>query len=654
MVFQKVKLGAFAMMLRCACLSICLVLCRGIVASESYTGGVGDPQLMTDHPFYKGELSCSTFERLFATQAGQYSRITGRKADNDEDKAIASWFWRGTHYVHCSLLGEPDVFAVGKPEVVREYWAGLFSYGHGMCQETHYQYTAEMEELLGHCHSRAVGLEGHTSFEVFVAGADYGKGKWVLLDQDINTVCFDKEQKLMMNIEEIKKTPRGEYTTRRAAKDNRGWLPELCAGDGGLYYSGTKFDAPLSGYSGAPPMVNLRPGESLRRFPRPGLGAGPNGTLVYWGNSLDGMKGPNRHTAYTNDPTNFFNATARPRSEPDPAKRARYGNAVFTYTPNFEDDSYKAGVAAEDNSSVIFEHNSPFVIAAKPIQKCNQPGCTLGLVIKGKASCKVSISTDAMKTFSEPVDLTDGLDLTDLVKGHYQYWLKFGAPAKDLAGKEISVMTCCMANGYVMPQLKGDGAQVTFNASGLAVETIGPQADAIAKNIVDGAMNKDNFTVKMKTPHGEKIKTVCWAVRSPTGCPPKPDLAFKAEYSADGKTWKVLRENWHVNPPDPYKPPDTWSQSFFYGTKDIGDEGLSEVLVKVSNNLGKTYQMGQFSLTYETPNTGSTKVTYCWEEDGKQKTAEHGYAPGAKMDSSWKIDTGKDPKLLWVEMTATK
>jgi hypothetical protein len=31
--------------------------------------GVGDPQIRTDHPWYLGELACSTFERLFATQA---------------------------------------------------------------------------------------------------------------------------------------------------------------------------------------------------------------------------------------------------------------------------------------------------------------------------------------------------------------------------------------------------------------------------------------------------------------------------------------------------------------------------------------------------------------------------------------------------------
>jgi hypothetical protein len=67
-------------------------------------GNVGDPQFMTGHPFWQGELSCSTFPRLFQTQAELYSRVTGRRADNDEDKALASWLWRNTHYFHCALL----------------------------------------------------------------------------------------------------------------------------------------------------------------------------------------------------------------------------------------------------------------------------------------------------------------------------------------------------------------------------------------------------------------------------------------------------------------------------------------------------------------------------------------------------------------------
>ena len=39
----------------------------------------GDPQVKTDHPWYPGELACSTFERLQATQAEVYERVVGRK-----------------------------------------------------------------------------------------------------------------------------------------------------------------------------------------------------------------------------------------------------------------------------------------------------------------------------------------------------------------------------------------------------------------------------------------------------------------------------------------------------------------------------------------------------------------------------------------------
>ena len=38
---------------------------------------VGDPQVRTDHPWYPGELACSTFDRLFAAQAALYERVTG-------------------------------------------------------------------------------------------------------------------------------------------------------------------------------------------------------------------------------------------------------------------------------------------------------------------------------------------------------------------------------------------------------------------------------------------------------------------------------------------------------------------------------------------------------------------------------------------------
>src|SRR3954453_10174022 len=111
-----------------------------------------DPQLKTDHPWYPGELSCSTFDRLFKTQAELYRRGTGRSADTDEDKALASWYWRNLHYAH-GEEGAPDCFgngygdgdSGGKGDWNREYWTGLFAHGFGLCGTTHSQYTAEMD-----------------------------------------------------------------------------------------------------------------------------------------------------------------------------------------------------------------------------------------------------------------------------------------------------------------------------------------------------------------------------------------------------------------------------------------------------------------------------------------------------------------------------
>src|SRR5258706_10012054 len=61
---------------------------------------VGDPQIKTDHPWYPGELAYSTFEELFATQAKQYQQAVGTTPATEEEKALASWFWRNTHYWH--------------------------------------------------------------------------------------------------------------------------------------------------------------------------------------------------------------------------------------------------------------------------------------------------------------------------------------------------------------------------------------------------------------------------------------------------------------------------------------------------------------------------------------------------------------------------
>ena len=100
---------------------------------------VGDPQVRTDHPWYPGELACSTFPRLFATEAEVYRRVTGITPVTDEQKALASWLWRNTHYWHAEE-GAEDLwgrgFTAGLDMRSREYWTGLFADGCGVCGTT--------------------------------------------------------------------------------------------------------------------------------------------------------------------------------------------------------------------------------------------------------------------------------------------------------------------------------------------------------------------------------------------------------------------------------------------------------------------------------------------------------------------------------------
>src|SRR5437016_14506064 len=169
---------------------------------------VGDPQVRTDHPWYPGELSCSTFERLFATQAEQYRRVTGKLPRSDEEKALASWLWRNTHYFH-SEEGAEDLwgqgFTKGTDLRTREYWTGLFAHGFGLCGTTHSQWVAEMEALLGHNRGRGVGCAGHNTFEVFLTGGPYGQGKWCLLDHDLSTVIYNANGTALLSLGEVQK-----------------------------------------------------------------------------------------------------------------------------------------------------------------------------------------------------------------------------------------------------------------------------------------------------------------------------------------------------------------------------------------------------------------------------------------------------------------
>src|SRR5205814_5433108 len=150
------------------------------------------------------------------------------------------------------------------------------------------QWTAEMEHLLGHGRGRGVGVDGHSSFEVFLTGGPYGAGKWVLLDHDISTVIFDVEGTRLLSIREIRDDLKRLTDRNFSPGRQRGWLVSgLYADDAPGVYTQFNSVAYLAGYEGAPPLVHLRRGETLRRYFQPGLEDGK--TFVFWGRNYNAL-----------------------------------------------------------------------------------------------------------------------------------------------------------------------------------------------------------------------------------------------------------------------------------------------------------------------------------------------------------------------------
>ncbi|MDB5308866.1 MAG: hypothetical protein JWO38_3068 [Gemmataceae bacterium] len=620
--------------------------------------GVGDPQIATDHPWYPGELACSTFDRLFATQAEVYKRVTGRACVTDEDKVLAAWLWRNTHYWH-GEEGAEDLWGQGFRKGLdtrgREYWTGLFAHGYGLCGTTHCQWVAEMEARLGHGRGRAVGANGHTAFEVFLKGGAYGDGRWVLLDHDLSTVVYDPAGKRLLGMKEI--SADWKQLTDRGFKPDRqhGWL--ICGlhpADNGSYAG---FDAAdyLAGYAGPPPVVHLRRGEVLRRYLQPGLEDGK--TFVFWGRNYytTGIPGPERSHTWVNQPDAMFGSKTGAGYKPG---QARFANAVFSYTPDFTSGDYKEAVVSEDSGQVTFEFQTPYVIGTTPPNAKEwgiyDVGGKNGLVVSGKTGCKVSVSVDRGKTWVAGGKLTDTPDLTDAVKGHRQYWLKLHAGADQLAAGGLTITTVCQANGSVMPRLKDGGSVVRFEASGRAVVSAGPNVPQAAAHVVDGKFGSPSVTLELRTPRGEAVTQVFAAAHARSSSPPDPAVKYQIEMSTDGgKSWLPVVKDWTINRQGS-EPADFWSQSFCWGNAAVERrEPVSTVRVRFRNDGGKAYARAEVHLVYRVPMTDSTDVTFVWADDTGDHTATHRFT-GAAGEQPWAIPTGKNVKTKWVEMKAGK
>ncbi|MBA3937606.1 MAG: hypothetical protein H0X38_09095 [Planctomycetes bacterium] len=614
----------------------------------------GDPQVMTDDPWYSGELSCSTFPRLFKTEAEVYKRVTGRGVDSDEDKALAAWYWRNLHFAH-GEEGHPDTFdRTSHSAWNREYWTGLYGFGFGICGTTHSQWTAEMQQLLGPFRGRVAGVEGHNSFEVYLTGGAYGQGDWALLDHDVSTVIFSDDGSRMLGITAIRpqitKYANPDFTPGR----NHGWrVAGLAASDATAY---AKFNTAEygGGYSGPPPTVHLRAGESMRRYLAPGLGDGR--TFVFWGRNYDaaGIPGPSRRESWVNQPEKMYQAAA---SCPPREGQVRYGNAAYTYVPDFAAGGYQDGVIDEAADHVTFEFYTPYVIGCTPADTSAwgiyAKGGRNGLVLAGRMTCAVSVSTDQGRTWEDGGAARDGLDLTDLVKGRQQYWIRFAAGPAALATSGLTLRTVCACNSTIIPHLHDGDNRITFLASETGVISAGPNKDQAEGHVVEGALGSAAVTLELATPRHEQAVHVYAASWEACGCPPKAGVKYQIEVSTDaGRNWKSVVKDWEVIRHDP-EPGDWWSQSMTYGDVAL-DPASGPVRVRFTNNGGKPFLKVEAHLVYQVRRPGPVEVTFSWADDaGPARTASHAFAARAgQEDRTWSIPAGKQVKTLWVEYAA--
>jgi hypothetical protein len=614
------------------------------------------PRSGTNHPWYPGELACSTFERLFATEAEQYERATGIKVATDADTALASWFWRNTHLAHGEEGAEDwwgAGFGKGGDVRAREYWTGLFAHGFALCGTTHSQWTAEYEALLGHGRSRGVGVHGHNSFEAFLTGGAYGGGRWALLDHDLSTVIFDAEGRRLLSLKEVQSDWQRLVDRAWQPQKQNGWVVcGLDAGDGTVYQSYHTAEY-LPGYAGVPPIVHLRRGETLRRYFTPGLDDGE--TFVFWGRNYrtGGIPGPERSQTWVNQPEKMHGSTS---GTPHVDGQARYGNAVYTYQPNFNDGSYREGVVDEAIDHTTFEFYTPYIIAATPAKTgpwdIYQPGCTNGLVLHGQAKCQVSLSLDQGRTWSKPVAFSDGLDLTDLAKGRRQYFLRLDASAAVLRGSDLKVVTICQANPAVFPRLKDEGTTVSYADSQRAVISAGPNLEQARTHIIAGSFNKPSVTLGVATPRAEPIVEIHAAAHVASGNPPDPKVRFQIDYSTDdGKSWHSLVKDWNI-PRQGEEPPDFLvAESLLRICRASRSPEGGQVQVRFHNDGGKPILRAEAHLVYRTSVQDAANVTFAWNDDIGMHQAAKTFAPTGGKVATWQLATGKGVKTRWVEFT---
>ena len=633
-------------------------------------GGVADPQIMTDHPVYRGELACSTLARNIADAYRIFHDRYGHAPATDTEKLLALWAWKSEHCMHACgnkvYLGpdNPDANATGEDLP----WAGSngwmdnkdcqmnqFSFSFGLCYSIHAQMAALVGRALGDMRRvRCPEITGHTPFEAYV------DGRWVLADFTTGLMVFGDDGRAV---------GLSEIYARQDAKDTDWFSSEK---RGGPYrfsmspfgdrldsYSRVRWQQPLFGYNAMPIVYTLRRGETFTRYLNPGLADGK--TWVFWArdyyNILGKPKhGPFRNVTFLDDPPIGGNRRGR--------GRAYYGNGVFEYTPGLASGAYREGAKREsdtvyadgalrgtsDKAVVVFEHISPYIIAARSVKGGDREWdllkekCADGAVASGQAvgEVPVKVSIDGGQTWQD-VGTASGefkIDFTDVVKGRHAYLLRFGL-TRAAGLKALTMRTVTQAGRGVFPRLRDGGTTVSYQASGQSVIHGGP-SQYLAERFRRKDLETDGTRVyAIEAPGPIRHASGVARVNGPMG------TVWSVDFSTDGgKTWQAGASDLQVTGKG--KLWEDGRAAYAWAEMDFPTSQAKGVLIRFGKG---TILHCQVFATYQTQGTTALTVTYGWTENGRARQDSHSIAAGKRSDT-WTVNTGQKVQTRWVRFAA--
>ena len=582
------------------------------------------------------------------------------KADaSDQDKALAIWD-SVVRFVHEDT---PPYEFINWENTVNDPIKSMNVYGYALCNDT----AAEVIGLSRYAGFKAQGwsILGHC-----VADLWYGDA-WHYLDASFIEYIPKADGKLA-GVEEVFAAVKDWYDKNPDYKDNPKKLQEFCRNEGwkkgpeilalcplydkngnlpakthGWYstmreFNGKQKNIYETGYShGYRVNLQLRPGEKIvRNWSNKGLHVNMDkaglsdqqAKEVATPHCIDGKAGQG-DMVYT--------------PKYGDLAPGRIGNGTIEYDALAGGGPAKTAFASEPDGSFVIRMPSSYVYLGGKLEVDPklEEGATLAI------------------QFSD----NNGLDWTDLAKieksgpqtidfkakalRRYDYQVKFATGGKKVDFKTLKFSHDIQHSQRALPALDKGANTITFSAGPQeSTITIEPSVDPKNKGVqltvadfhpqMDGTSNdkpgifvggKGTITFPVKTPGDMTAVRVSTLYRARDA---KDQWEVQASFD-EGKTWKSLGT---------CKGPASFSGEYFVLT-DI-PAGAKSALVRWAGTQKNTLMIFncRIDADYKAPNAGfaPVKVTYVWEEDGKEKKDEH---VARQASETWNIQCDAKPVM---------